>query len=289
MNLTALDAENFQTLRVGEQRDRTVALGATRAFFGMPVALQARAVDFYRAEFEEGESRNNFLAGPELAARYRAGRSSAYGGAQWLFGVSGRGGYYPEELGSDFSLGDGFAELELHSPLPLSRRHRLRFHGRFRALTGVPDGEELLRIGGFADRGGLFASPPPDSQAVTRDLTPPSFSFVEPLRGFENLGLAANQAVLAELNYRYPLIIDRGAASLFGFMPSVFFHGIDLEAFATGATLLDDDFHAAVGASAELQFSFWLIPIGVRYQIAQRLTDDQRLSHTISLGFEGSL
>lgn len=289
LNLTETDPATMQVTRLGQQRDRVVELGAYRSFFGMPVLMLARGVEYARFDLDGTEPLTNRLVGPEIAAMYRAGRSTAYGGAQWLFGITGRGAYYAEELGSDFSLGDGFAGLELHSPLPLSRRHRLRFHGRFRGVTGVPDGEEVLRIGGFADRVGLFASPTPDDpEPVARDLTPPAFVFVEPLRGFETLGLAANQALLGELNYRYPLIIDRGAASVFGFLPSIFLHGIDLEGFASGATLLDGGYHAAVGASADLNFSIWLLPFSVRYQISQRLTDDLVLSQIVAFGLGGN-
>jgi hypothetical protein len=255
----------------------------------MPFVVQARAIEFFRSDFATGTSDLRRFIGPELATQYVAGRSTPYAGARWLFALSGQVSYNPVELGSDFSLGDARSQLAIHTPLPFSARHRLRLSARVRSLTGVPEGEELLRVGGFGSRVPLYSTSEPTAEDVNRSLTPPSFVFVEPLRGYEDFGLATNRAALGDLTYRYPLIIDRGVASTLIVLPSFFIHGIDLEAFASAATLMDGAYHAAVGTSAELSFSFWMIPIGLRYQLARRLVDDQALVHTVSLSLGGAL
>ncbi len=288
LRLTETEPETLLQTTIGEQRDRVLSLQASRTFYDIPVILRARAVEFFRSDFDEGLSTDTRrLVGPEFATQYLAGRTTPYAGARWLFGLSGQVAYYPEELTSDFPLGDARSQLEIHTPLPLSRRHRLRLSGRVRALTGVPDGEDLLLVGGFGPRAGLFSSSPLEIPDVNLDLTPPTFVFVEALRGYEDFGLATNRVAVGDLTYRYPLIIDRGFASMFMILPSFFVHGLNLEAFASAATLMDGAYHAAAGASADLEFSIWVLPFSLRYQVAQRLVDDKALVHTVSLGIGG--
>lgn len=278
-----------------DRQDRILLLQGQRAFFDIPLALRFRAVESYRQEWEDVDDEGRrTLVGPEVATQYRAGRTSAYGGAQWLFGLSGRGAYYPAELGSDFSLGDVRSQLELHSPLPLSGRHRLRFSGRLRGLTGVPEGQNFLRVGGFDTFSPILSTSFPEAEEVNRTLVPTGFVFVEPLRGYEDFALAGNQVAIADLNYRYPIIVDRGAASLLTIFPALFFRGINLEAFASAATFFDEqiwegNFHAALGASADANFFIWVIPLTLRYQVAQRLFDDGQMVHILGLGAGGAL
>ncbi len=279
-----IDPETLQATAWRLQRDRSLVAYAERSFFDIPVQLSFQGVEFFREEFQDQPEEERVLIGPQMATRYRAGRSTAYGGAQWLFGLSGSAAYYPEQLGSNFSLGDTRSQLEIHTPLPFSKRHRLRFSGRIRSLTGAPEGQNLMRVGGFGAQIPLFSSSESQAESIAGQLVPPAFSFVESLRGYEDFGLAANQVAIGDINYRYPLIIDRGAASALLLFPSVFLRGMDLEGFASGATIIDGNLHAAVGASADVAFMLWTIPLRIRYQFAQRLVDDLGQVHTISLG-----
>ena len=282
-SLVLLDAEVLETVQQ-VQRERFAALELWRPFYDIPLWLEAIAADYFRQENDDQAAATRRLLGAEVGAEYRAGRSTLYGGSQWMFALSGRVGGYPEQVGSDFSMAHLRSQLEIHTPLPLSDRHRLRWSARGRALPGVPDGEELLRVGGFGMSEPLFVTGDAEDEPLSEDVLPRSLLFVESLRGYEDLGLVANQAAIADINYRYPLIIDRGSASSLVVMPAVFWRQINLEAFGSGATLMQGNLHGAVGASAELEAVLWRVPIGLRYQIAQRLFDDERLVHLVTLG-----
>ncbi len=266
------------------QRDRIASVQALRLLYGMPVYGQFRAAEFLREDTVEGGEDRRRLVGPEIGGEYRAGRTTAYGGAQWLFGLSALAAGYSTALGSDFDFTHLRTQLELRSPLPLSKRHRLRFSGRVRALPGVPDDEPLMRIGGLSNYEPIVTTGGERSGPVSQQLVPPAFLFQEPLRGYEDFGLIANQVAIADLDYRLPLIIDWGRASLTSFLPSYFIHEAGIEAFAAAATRFDGGLHAAVGASADLRMTFWVIPFSFRYQVAQRLVDDEQMVHTLGLG-----
>lgn len=270
-----------------DQRDRFVRMTAQRPVYDIPVGIELTAADYLREE-EGVEDETRTLVGGEAQASYRAHRSTSYGGAQWMLGLSGRAGGYPAQLGSDFSMAHLRSQLEVHTPLPLSKRHRLRLSGRVRALPGVPEGENLMRVGGF-DAFPLFLSRRAEQQPITDDLLPSGFLFVEPLRGYEDLGLVTNRVAIADANYRYPFIVDRGASSMLMFLPSVFLRQFDLQGFASAATLMDGELRTAVGTSFDMAFDIWRLPLRLRLQLAQRLVVDEQTVFSISLGAGGGL
>ena len=263
------------------QRDRFGRLQLSRYVYDMPLWLEMRAADFFREAAHDEEADTRRLLGPEVGGAYRAGRSTTYGGAQSMFALSAHAGAYPSELGSDLSMGDLRTQLEIHSPLPLSSRHRLRLSGRARWLPGVDDDDALMRVGGFSEVEPIAVSGDAEPQALGSGILPRGFLFVEPLRGYEDLGLATNRVAIADLNYRYPIIVDRGRATSLSVFPSLFFRGLNLEGFASGATMMDGDLHAALGMSVDAQAILWRAPFQIRYQLAQRLFDDEKLVHII--------
>ena len=281
-----IDPENPDNLDVSLQGQRIqfASLQAERFFYDIPLQLSMTGLEVFREDTVEEPGLTRRLVGPTVATGYSARRGSAYGGSQWLLGLSTRGSYYAAELGSDFSLGDGRGQLEVHTPLPFSGRHRLRFSARARGLVGVPEGERLLQLGGFTDMSPIFSSNLGSGDLVSEGLLPPGFFLVESLRGYEDFPLAANEAGILDLNYRYPIIVDRGAASVFYFLPSFFFRQFDLELFGSAATLFDGNLHGAVGVSADASVVLWVFPVSLRYQVARRLFDDQRFSHVIGFG-----
>ena len=281
--LLMLDGDPLTTDPVA-QRDRFATLRASRPFWDTPVWLEFLAVEFFREDEEGEEADRRRLLGPEIGMRYAAGRATAHGGTQWLLALTGQAGVYPEELGSDFSMAHLRGQIEVHTPLPLASRHRLRLSGRARALPGVPDDEALMRIGGFGALAPLYNSGEEEDEPLVQDLLPRGILFTESLRGYEDLGLVANQVVIGDLNYRHPFIIDRGSASSWTIFPAVFVREFGLELFGSAATLLDGEMHAALGASADLSTVVWRVPMILRYQIAQRLFDDEALVHTVVLG-----
>jgi len=275
-------------LRRVEQLDEQVSVQLQRSFYDIPLALSFTGLRHHLDR--EGEPRDERqLVGPRLSTGYRAGRTTSYGGTQWLFGLSGAGAYYGQALGSDLDLGDVRAQLELHSPLPLSKRHRLRFSARYRQLFGVDPAEGVLRVGGFGGVAPFYSSQPIDDALPSDDRLPPQVAFTETFRGFEGVALTGSRAAIGDLNYRFPIIVDHGAISGPLVLPSAFFSQINLEAFASGAILDDGNPHAAVGASVDLLQYFWLVPINLRYQYSKWLTDDGRQTHFVGVNFGGDL
>ncbi|MBA2663314.1 MAG: hypothetical protein H0U74_13585 [Bradymonadaceae bacterium] len=264
-----------------DRRERVGSVHAARTFYDIPLVLGFLANELYRPQLEL----RRFL-GPQLATRFAAGRGAPYSGTLNLFALGLSASFYPAQLGSDFSLGDVRTESSVHLPLPLSRRHRLRLNARARSLLGVPEGISLMRVGGIAhgpllaERGARDAPFEPIA-----DILPSAIGFSESLRGYEDFGIATNQVLAFETDYRYPIIIDRGSASSLYLLPATFFRQINFELFATTAvTTFDGRYHAAAGASVDFNVLFWLIPFQLRYQAAQRLVDDRALVHTLTLG-----
>ncbi|MFU8804241.1 MAG: hypothetical protein ACNA8W_10560, partial [Bradymonadaceae bacterium] len=276
-----VDEESTTSFR---RRDRGLQLNFFRIFYDIPITLGLLALE--EEEFDVINPQRRRFVGTQFATAYGAGRGTAYGGTQRLLSSSVNASFFPEQVGSDFSLGDLRNQTAVHLPLPFSNRHRLRLSARARGLLGVPEGFQLMRVGGFADSP-LFVSQDSVIQPIARGLLPGPLRFTERLRGFEDLGLATNQAILGDLNYRFPFIVDRGSATSLWMFPASFLSQFNFEIFASGATLLDGELHAAAGASLDMNFQLWLIPFQIRYQIAQRLTDDQALVHTVLLGAGG--
>lgn len=279
--LLLLDPGQSTTTTSFRRRDRGLQLLFFRAFYDIPLSFGI--LGFEEEEIDVILASHRRFVGAQFATGYGAGRASAYGGTQRLLSSSVSASFFPEQIGSDFSLADLRNESAIHTPLPLSSRHRLRIAGRARGLLGVPEGRQLMRVGGFA-ADPLFHSQTRAAQPVATGLLPGPLRFVERLRGFEDLGLATNQALLGDVNYRYPIIIDRGSATSLWFFPASFMSQINLELFGSAATFLDGDLHAAVGGSVDVNFSIWLLPFQLRYQLAQRLTDDEALVHTVLFG-----
>lgn len=267
-----------------DRRERQLRAQALRTFYDMPVAFGFLGTELYRPEASEFPTERRTFLGFQAAAQYAAGRGSAHSGTRNLFALGLSAAAYPSQLGSDFSLGDLRAETTINLPLPLSTRHRLRLNTRARTLLGTPDNAKLLRVGGIQP-GEVLASNTLQSLELVSDLLPGPLGFSEPLRGYEDYGFATNQLLAAEIDYRYPFIIDRGTASTLGILPAIFLRQLNLELFAATATFeRTDKSHTAVGASLDLQVLFWQLPFALRYQTAKRLVDDHALVHTLTLG-----
>src|SRR5690606_22222521 len=133
---------------------------------------------------------------------------------------------YPSQIGSDFSLSDLRAETTIQLPLPFSNLHRLRINGRARTLLGTPDEVNLLRVGGI-EPASNFSNNSLRCAELLSDVLPNGFGFSESLRGYEDYGFATNQLLAAEIDYRYPFIIDAGTASTLWILPAIFLRQIN--------------------------------------------------------------
>ncbi len=283
--------DDDNTMEVGPlHRQERVQLSAGRSFRNSRVALTLLGLEEGEPDNVAPELRERRLAGPTLSLSHVALEATPYAGARRGFAFSGGGAYYDQSLSSlGFTLSDLSATLTIATPLPLSRRHTLGLTLRGRRLYGGERNEGFLVVGG----GGGFAelwrgSKSPEPAEPMLDQPEPLLVFQEPLRGYEDLSFATDRIAIAELTYRYPLIIDFGISSIAYLLPSLFFSQIDLQLFGMAATdsfaRFEDHRRVAAGASAELAMSFFLVPIRVRYQIAQRFTDDEALVHTIAIG-----
>jgi hypothetical protein len=112
---------------------------------------------------------------------------------------------------------------------------------------------------------------------------PTNLRFVEPLRGYEDYAITTDRAELAEVSWKYPIIIDRGTAALF-FLPAFYLRQLDLELFGAGALDKANDKHYDVGGALTLHLQFLRIPLIVSYQIARRLVDDKALTQFVGIG-----
>jgi hypothetical protein len=238
------------------------------------------------------------MAGGQLGIGWAAADGSRYAGAQRLLAARADVTYYPEPLSSlTFDLTDTRGELRWRFPPPLLVRHNLELRGRGREMLGAPTGSRYLQLGGAADVaaivGALNSEPGPGYQQLPG--VPPKIAFYEPLRGFENFPLWVDGAAVLDVTYSYPFIIDYGWATSLYLFPAFFIRQINLELF--GASALDlgegpdmaerepaDRVHAAAGGALVLHTVFWRIPVGLKYQIARRLTDDREIEQEFGLG-----
>jgi hypothetical protein len=283
--------EMDETITVVEERRQSDAdLFISRTWRNSTTAtLSALATDDRRPDDIEPAELHRRMAGASLSLNYAGLEATPYGGIRRALILSGRAAFYPEAANTlDRSFTDLRGEFGVTAPLPLSRRHALDLSLRGRQLLGAED-QDLLQIGGVGSIGPLNNVEPSDYDA--NSVLPARVRFIEYLRGFEGYAIGADRIAIGDATYRYPFIIDEGFASTLWLFPALFFRQVDLELFAAAALddieELDQRLHAAAGGSLSLTLAFWQAPIVVRYQVAQRLTDDEALVHEfgLDLGF----
>ncbi len=276
-----------KSLVVTEQSEASLALGlALRTSY-----LQAgfNLLDDYQSDSEPPAPARRRLGGPSLLLAHDSLEYTPMSGPRRGFYTSLTGTVYPTGLSTlPFTLTDAAGDLALYSPLPFSKRHTLSLALRARALFYDDPSVRLLRVGGVSAYGDSLFDSPAGRDADWFEGVPQSRRFSEPLRGYETYSFLTNQIGAAQLQYRYPLIIDAGVASSLGFLPSFFVRQIDLALFGLAATTDTErpkDFARLVaGGALTLSTRFYYVPLSVRYQLAQRFTDDKALQHTVALG-----
>lgn len=222
------------------------------------------------------------LWGPELGVSYAAFDGSPLAGLDRGVAWTLTGGYYPRDPDDD--LVRGRTSLDLWTPLPLSRRHVLHLGGRVHAL--LQDDRAVLEVGGMDPLARLWSRPDFDpAEHAASPLYPGGDPFIEHLRGFEDLPLLGYRAGLVDLDWTYPLIVDRGLTHL-AFLPASFLHQLDLEAFGSAAWIDYSGIsgHFAAGGAATLRLTLFRVPLSLRYQVSRRLSDDDGTLQLLSLG-----
>lgn len=226
------------------------------------------------------------LAGPQLAVAYRGAEATRYAGDRRALEASAAAAYYPEAASSFASdIVDLGGALGVTAPLPLGRRHTLSLRLRGRALVSHAE-TGLLELGGQSI-GATFrsnantSSAPPD---YNDSRFPPNLRFVEALRGYEDFPITTDRAGIADVTYRYPLVIDRGAASVLWVLPSTFVRELDVEVFGAGAVDEAHELHVAAGGALALSLALWRQSFYVIYQVARRVRDDDALVQLVGVG-----
>lgn len=277
----------------GDHRQRDGYLAVVRPIRTAAVGVIGQIGEHRFTDEMGGMTTERRIAGPGAFVAYQGVETTDYD-LYRAFAARFDGAYFPATLGTlDDDFVDARGQLTIVAPLPLLRRHRLQLDLRGRGLFGVPEGSDFLQVGGSGAFALLYrGSDTPEAPTVAQpDALPPQTLFVEPLRGFEDLVLEVDHVVIGEASYRYPIMIDRGTATTLWLLPASFVRQLDLEIFTAAAAedptqldLDDSSLHLAVGASVTLGLSFWLVPIGLRYQLARRLSDDDALVHSVLLG-----
>lgn len=281
--------DDFERLRDRKTRDLTVAFGRSWRETWTAVAAFTATDDRIQPLAAPGEPAlaldHRQLGGPALSLAYFGGETTAYTGLRRALAVSADAAHFPERFSS---LGEAVtsarAGLGLVAPLPFTRRHILSLE---LAARGIFPGQDLIELGGTSAYGAVWERSSEDEPAQPEFVTPDHLRLLEPLRGYEDTTFAVARVASGELSWRYPLILDRGVASLW-WLPSMFARQLDLELFAAGALTEDragaSASHLAAGAAAILRVDLFRIPLAVRYQLSRRLRDDRALLQVIGIG-----
>ncbi len=229
------------------------------------------------------------LSGPRFTASFSALESTAYTGPRRGYRLWTSAAYFDSGLSTlSEDITDISGQVDLVSPLPFSKRHTLHLSLRGRRLFGLNRDTGFMEVGGettlLYQRGGNPVGP---TESEASRVLPLNLQFNEPLRGFEDLSFSTDRIAIAELTYRYPIIIDAGFSSVAYLFPSLFFRQLDLQLFGVAATEsfanYSQQHRYAVGGSFDMGMSIWLVPFALRYQLARRLTGDEELVHTLSI------
>ena len=277
---SALGFSTYATHAVGEPDGRveniTGEVTVSRAFWSTPFGLSLGG--FRQWDALRGVSH---FVGPSVGFDYFAGESTVYGGLRRGLGVSADVALYPQGL-SSYTVVDVSGTVTLGIPLPVLKRHTLIVTLAGRAVEGAPEG--ALQVGGIGRGTDLLQLNAVRGESGPGVPLPRTFSI--PVRGYEDYGVRANRAAVATARYRYPFVIDRGFASIFYLLPSLFFRQVDLDAFGAAA-VTDSPTHPwlrSVGAGISARFTVGgSFPVTLFARWAWRL--DDRLKPLYSAGF----
>lgn len=280
------------TLFVAEQDliNTGVELRASRTFWTVPVGISLHGFDVdsrrYRADGGFDRSQSRFV-GPGVGASWGSGDGSPLAGTRVGLSFSGEAAAYHRALFSAATMADLRLTAGAFLPLPLLKLQTFRVGLRGRSLPGSPAG--LLKIGGggldvpLFERGVYRGDEGPRSHF----LLPGPIAFRESLRGYEDALFEANHAVLGDVRWRYPFIVDRGWVSTFYLFPSIFLRQIDLELFGAGAFTDRRQLLASVGGQLSLRTAFaGVLPVSLVYQLSLRNRAGYHPLHQVGLRFE---
>jgi hypothetical protein len=262
--------------------DYSLTLAAQETFWTTPVTLSFLVL--HRDQASVPTPLRATLGGPGLSTVWESAETTPYGSVRLGLLLAGQSAYYP--VGT-LHFGDVGATVAGWLPLPWYYRDNLFLNLRGRALPGAP--ARLLEVGGAA-RGIFEVHPGPDRAQPGPDLAVfPDISFVEPLAGYEDTTLRCDSTVIAGALYTFPLIIDRGWASVLWVLPSLFLRQVDLQAFGNFAWTHDVGWslHRVAGAAVLLRTTFGgALALSFYYQFAWRFDDGLGALNTFGVALE---
>lgn len=258
-----------------ERRTRDLSLSIARTFRN---SLQVSLGGLYTDDYDGSLDARRHMGGPQLAISWLSGESTPYTEIRRAIAASASVADYPAQLSS---LAANVHDIggSLTAIAPLTARTILTLSARGRWIGGAPG---LLQLGGDSGLTALY-SHGPTTPSLDFSLLPPNLQFVEALRGYEDYGFATDRAAIADVNLRYPIIIDRGVANLWK-LPASFLRELDVELFGAAARDGDHRNHVATGAALSVRLVLFRVPLVVQYQLARRLRDDDALTHLVAIG-----
>ena len=282
------DSDGKITAAAEERQTRDAMLSVYRTWRESVTTAIAAVYTEDAVQTDFGVLNDRKLGGPQLVVSWQMGEYTPYTGFHRGIYGSLSGNYYPHALSSFAGdIYDTAGTLGARLPLPFGRRHSLTFYVRGRALVAHDD-TGLLQLGGVSSLDSDLASgrsTSGDSPTFDDSRFPPNQRFSEFLRGYEDYAITTDRAAIAALWWQYPLILDAGFASTFGFLPPTFFRQLDLKLFATGAIDQSHARHAAAGAQLIFHLALLHSPLQVSYQVARRVRDDNAWTQLLGLVF----
>jgi hypothetical protein len=223
--------------------------------------------------------------GPTLAVSWSASETTAYAGAWRSISLGFSASTYSVAFGAARDFADLSASISGSIPLPLSTRHSLGVSLRGRALLG---GERKSLVIGGQPSGTPILQSEPNQRAGQVDASIPG-RFLERVRGYEDFGVPVTAAAIAQARYRYPLIIDRGFASVLYLFPSLFLRDVVLEAFGSAAYTDEPAtrWQRAAGAAISLRTVLGsALPVTLAYQFSYRFDFSLPPLHSLSIDLQ---
>lgn len=266
--------------------DWSVRLNASRTFWTTPVSFSM--LGFHRTSRSDDGPWTLGLIGPRVAADYFAGDATLDGGTQRGFGLSVATGVYGARQGGigapdvSLTITDVRAGVTAYLPFFELGNDSFLLSATGRILADAPRG--LLRVGGGA--GGysnLDLGEPGRQYELPYPVIGP-LTFWEPVRGYEDVELAATRFAHLHGRYRQTFVIDHGWASFLWIFPSFFVRQVDVDLFGSifgtdGVTTL----HRVAGASTRVHTLFsGYVPVSLGYQFSWRFDDGLPPLHLVT-------
>jgi hypothetical protein len=274
-----LDTQQDMAMTTTERKTRDASVGVGYVYRN---TLLTTLGGTYTSDYDPNR---RALGGPQIATTWYSNETTRYTGDRRALVASAEAAFYPQQASTFASdITDVGGSLGGVVPLPFGRRHTLHATVRGRALLSSQD-TGLLQVGGDSGLGELWNRSSVSAPAPTFDdlRFPPNLRFVEPLRGYEDYAITTDRAALADVGWRYPIIIDEGVASSLRYGPASYLSELDAELFGAGAIDRAGNQHVAAGAALTLHFQLFRIPFALTYQIARRLVDDRALTQLVGV------